>query len=156
MTQSSLAEGHHDIVANILDCDIVESSNSSHAIAFIFELIPLGRVWTPIIPPPSYRLNSTTSVLLQGWLWHQITHKGWYVIKQSNQTKVLFSDDCDQYTECLQSLICPGYSINLYPVELWGMWSYPLIVITHWTTLTQSDCTCLNFTYGSKRSVWDV
>ena len=27
-----------------------------------------------------------STVLLQGWPWHWITHKGWYVIKQRNQT----------------------------------------------------------------------
>ena len=26
--------------------------------------------------PPSYGLNSTTTVLLEGGLWHQITYKG--------------------------------------------------------------------------------
>ena len=31
-------------------------------------------------------LNSITVVYLQEWLWHQITHKGWYAIKQRNQT----------------------------------------------------------------------
>ena len=39
--------------------------------------------------PPSYGLNSTTTVLLEGWLWHLLTYKGWYAIKQKkpNQTK---------------------------------------------------------------------
>ena len=36
--------------------------------------------------PPSYGLNSTTTVLGE-WLWHEITYKGWYAIKQRNQTK---------------------------------------------------------------------
>ena len=33
--------------------------------------------------PPSYGLNSTTTVLLCEWLWHLITYKGWYAIKQT-------------------------------------------------------------------------
>ena len=37
--------------------------------------------------PPSYGLNSTTTVLLGEWIWHWITYKGWYAIKQRNQTK---------------------------------------------------------------------
>ena len=37
--------------------------------------------------PPSYGLNSTTTVLLREWLWHWITYKGWYAIKQRNRTK---------------------------------------------------------------------
>ena len=36
--------------------------------------------------PPSYGLNSTTTVLLGEWLLHWITYKGWYAIKQRNQT----------------------------------------------------------------------
>ena len=40
---------------------------------------------------PSYRLNSTTTVLLQGWLWHYITHEGWYAIKQRHQTTHMLS-----------------------------------------------------------------
>ena len=26
--------------------------------------------------PPSYGLNHTTTVFLEGWIWHQITHEG--------------------------------------------------------------------------------
>ena len=37
---------------------------------------------------PSYRLNSITAVLLEGWLWHLRTYKSWYAIKQWNQTKL--------------------------------------------------------------------
>ena len=33
--------------------------------------------------PPSYWLNSTTTVL-KGWLWHQMTYKVSYAIKQTN------------------------------------------------------------------------
>ena len=38
---------------------------------------------------PSYGLNSIPAVLLQGWLWHQITYEVWYAI---NQTKPNLSD----------------------------------------------------------------
>ena len=37
--------------------------------------------------PPSYGLNSTATVLLEQWLLHYITYKGWCAIKQRNQTK---------------------------------------------------------------------
>ena len=30
-----------------------------------------------------YGLSSFTAILLQGWLWHYITHEGWYVQKQT-------------------------------------------------------------------------
>ena len=36
------------VVANVLDCDISVSSNSSRAITFIFELIPLGKARMPL------------------------------------------------------------------------------------------------------------
>ena len=39
--------------------------------------------------PVSYGLNSTTTVLLGEWLWHQITYKGWYAIKQRNRNRTL-------------------------------------------------------------------
>ena len=35
--------------------------------------------------PPSYGLNSTTTVLLEGWIWHWITQEGWYATKQINK-----------------------------------------------------------------------
>ena len=36
--------------------------------------------------PPSYGLRSnTTTLLLQGWFWHLITHENWYAMKQRNQ-----------------------------------------------------------------------
>ena len=45
--------------------------------------------WKRYEPPysPRYRLNSNTTVLLGEWLWHQITNKSWYAIKQRNQIK---------------------------------------------------------------------
>ena len=36
--------------------------------------------------PPSYVLNSTTTIFLEAWLWHLITYKGWYAIKQRKLT----------------------------------------------------------------------
>ena len=38
------------IVANLLDCHIAVSTDSSHAIAFTFRLMPLGKVLTPLYP----------------------------------------------------------------------------------------------------------
>ena len=40
--------------------------------------------------PPSDGLNSSTIIFLQRWLWHWIIHKGWYTLKQRNQTKYLY------------------------------------------------------------------
>ena len=35
-----MGEGYRGVMVNILDCDILVSSNSSNAITFTFELIP--------------------------------------------------------------------------------------------------------------------
>ena len=40
--------------------------------------------------PHSCGINSTTTVFLQRWFLHWITHKDWYAIKQRNQTKSIF------------------------------------------------------------------
>ena len=55
----------------------------------IVNLLDLGKGMNSLIPTPSLVLNSNT-VLLQIWLWHWITHEGWYAIKQGNQTDILF------------------------------------------------------------------
>ena len=59
------------IIINIIIINLkVKTLNlkPSRAIAFTFGQIPLGKVRTPY--PPSYGLNSTTTVLLGEWLWH--------------------------------------------------------------------------------------
>ena len=35
--------GGHDVVTNLLDCDIVRSLNSSHTITFNFRLMPMEK-----------------------------------------------------------------------------------------------------------------
>ena len=57
-------------------------SNSDHAITFFFGQIPFRY---ESLYPTSFELNSTTAVLLQGWLWYKITHEVWYAIEQRNQ-----------------------------------------------------------------------
>ena len=56
------------VMVKALYCGIVESSNSNSAITFTFGRILLGKVWTSY--PPSYGLNSTTTFLQEGWIWH--------------------------------------------------------------------------------------
>ena len=36
----------------------------------------------PTKPSKSLSLNSTTNVLLEEWIWHQVAPEGWYVIKK--------------------------------------------------------------------------
>ena len=47
--------------------------------------MPLRKVLN-LLNHSSYGLNSITVILPPGWLWHWITNKGWYAIKQRNQT----------------------------------------------------------------------
>ena len=73
-------------MANVLDCDIVVSEfelQSRYNIHF-----HTNTFWKGMTPSysPRYGLNSTTTVLLQGRAWRQITHEVWYNIKQRNQT----------------------------------------------------------------------
>ena len=51
--------------------------------------VSLGKGMNPAYPP-SYGLNSITTVLLETWLWDEITYKGWYAIKtkQLNQERI--------------------------------------------------------------------
>ena len=53
----------HGVMVKVLDCRIIVSRFELQP---HFRQIPLGKVWTPL---SSYGLNSTTAVLLEGWLW---------------------------------------------------------------------------------------
>ena len=44
----------------------------------------LWKGMNPIIPT-NFGLNTITTILLHEWLFHLITHKNWYAIKQRNQ-----------------------------------------------------------------------
>ena len=46
----------HNIVTDVQDCDIVVSSNSSHAITLTVRPIPLGK-YEPPYPLPYQRIN---------------------------------------------------------------------------------------------------
>ena len=62
-------ESPRGVAANVLDSDMVlKNLNSSRAITFKFELTPLGKVWTLL--SPNYGLNSTITVIQEGWRWH--------------------------------------------------------------------------------------
>ena len=50
-----------NVKANSLDCVYKVSLHPSYAITFTFELMPLGKVWTPL--SPSYGLNIITADL---------------------------------------------------------------------------------------------
>ena len=80
-------------MAKVLDWDTVVSQfeiQSSYYVHF-----QMNTTWERYEnpDPPSYRLNSITDVLLQGWLWHEITHEGWYAIKHKNQNIRIYSNE---------------------------------------------------------------
>ena len=69
-----------DIVANVLVLrHRSEQVQTPVTLLRHFWTNTLGKGMKPLIHP-SYGLNSTATVLLQGWLWYQITHEGWYAI----------------------------------------------------------------------------
>ena len=74
------------MVANELDYDIGVREFKLQSWYYIhFQTNTLSKSINLLIPTLNYGLNSTTTVLLQGQLWHEITHKDWYAIKQRNQ-----------------------------------------------------------------------
>ena len=101
-TQNILEESPHDVVVNGLDYNIIVSKfklQSHYHVNFqtnIFEKcmntfqINTFEKGTNSLMLLSYGLNSTTTVILQRYLWHEIIHEGWYGIKQRNQTIILF------------------------------------------------------------------
>ena len=76
-------------MAEVLNCNLEESEFRLQLRFYIhFWTNALGKDMDVLIPP-SDGLNSNTAVPPQGWLWHWLTHKGWYAIKKKkpNQTK---------------------------------------------------------------------
>ena len=77
----------YGIVANVLNCDIEVSEFELQLRYYIhFRTNSLEKATNSLIPP-RWTLNSTYTLFLQGWLWHYVTHEGWYAIKQSNPPK---------------------------------------------------------------------
>ena len=83
-------ESDRGVVANVLDIliDVSEFElQSSYNVHF----------WTNTLEKDMnlliLKLNSTTNILLQEWLWHKITHEVWYAIKQRNQPNFIVGAD---------------------------------------------------------------
>ena len=74
----------HGVMVNVLNSNIEVSEFKLQSHYYIhFQTNTHGKGMNSQYPS-NYRLNSTTTVLL----WHCIIHEVWYVIKQSNQTKL--------------------------------------------------------------------
>ena len=73
------------VVANVLDCDIVVTEFEVESRCYVhFQINILAECMNSF--QSMYGLNSTTTIILLGWLWHYITRKGWYAIKQETIT----------------------------------------------------------------------
>ena len=71
----------HGVAVYVQDCDIlVDEFKLQWHYGVHFRTNALGKGMNSFIPF-SIRLNSTTTDVLQGWLWHYITHEDWYAIK---------------------------------------------------------------------------
>ena len=64
------------VMVKAMDCGIVVTRVRTPValLRLLSDKYPWERYEPPY--PPSYGLNSTTTVLLEGWLWHEITYKG--------------------------------------------------------------------------------
>ena len=70
----------------VLNSDILVSEFELQSCYYVhFPINTLEKIVNPLILQ-AYELNSTTSAFLQGWLWHWITNKVWYAIKQKKKT----------------------------------------------------------------------
>ena len=71
------------MVTNVLDCDIIVNQFEPLSCYFIYFLTnTLGKGINPFLT--CCRLNITTTVFLQSWLWHLFTHEDGFTIKQTN------------------------------------------------------------------------
>ena len=77
--------GLRDVIANVLNCDIVASSNSSHAITITFRLTSLGNVWTPLISlargwkaPPQFSFDRNHFFFFFHGVWTIALWTSWY------------------------------------------------------------------------------
>ena len=84
------------VVVIVLDCDIVVREIELQSRYYIH--FRTNTLWESHEPsyPFSYGSNTTTTVLLQEWRWYWITHAGWYVIKQRNQSFTSKSLNCNE------------------------------------------------------------
>ena len=71
----------HGVMVKATDYRIVQSEHELQSSYYVhLRENTFVKRYEPLYPP-SYGLNSSTSVLL-GWTWHQIIYIGWYTIKQ--------------------------------------------------------------------------
>ena len=75
-------------VSNLLDCDILVKQfelQSSYYVHFRTNTCRKRKDSFDLLP--SFGLNNTTTVFLQGCIWHKITHEDYYAIKRKNDKK---------------------------------------------------------------------
>ena len=95
------------VMVKATDCGIVVSEFELQLRYYVhFQTCPWEKYEPP--NPPSYGLNSTTTVLLEGESWHWITQGGWYAIKQNKHTNKR------GVTTCFKIKLPTNYSLKNY------------------------------------------
>ena len=96
----------------------------------------------------SYRLNTNTTVLLEGWIWYKITQEGWYAIKQQTNPR-----HTHMYILLWRQFILPFFS---HKQELLCLRKRVGILVTFWKmdySLGNMGKKRIHFRYHSKEWV---
>ena len=79
------------VMVKAMDCGIVVSKFVLQSRYYVhFRANTLGKGIEPPYPL-SYGLDSPNTALIGGWLWHWLTYKDWYAIKQRNRIMYCYS-----------------------------------------------------------------
>ena len=111
-----------NVIAKVLDCSLKVSKFELQSYYYVTYLWERYETTYPLM----YRLNSLTAVLLQGWLWHWITHKGLYAIKKRSQSNLI---------SCCVSLAC---SKTLFLCSSFIFFQLFLLAVPVWSSLCTS------------------
>ena len=107
-TRVTVSNNHYNtgVEANVLNCNIVISKFEHHLRYGIhFWINTLGKIWILSNWLNTTTTITTTTVLLQEWLWHYITHEVWYAIKTKTLSLYLVRSMVDIITSlCLESV----------------------------------------------------
>ena len=80
-------EGYCGVVVNVLDGAIIVSHFQLQSRRYVHFWIYTFEKGNNTLTPVSCGLQSKTTVLLQGWIWYEITREDWYAIKEKIESK---------------------------------------------------------------------
>ena len=123
------------VMVKAMDCGIVVSMFELHVLSLSGNY-PWERYEPPY--PPSYALNCTTTVLLGQWLCHWMTYKGWYAIKQRNQTVYIYKSQPSVHILFRRwMMLCRSLNTVLYFSEVYCLSSPPVSLVISSFKITQ-------------------